>query len=201
MANYFVLSIVAPTTADYYEFEVTGPGRKKHWKYGALFSAQQKDVAKQPPPEPFEIRTSPDYVGPKYIYPEMCWHPIPLMSCRLVAALRDAGVDNLQTYETKLVTTIGENPPPENHYLAVNVVGLVAAADLAKSSTNPDVPDKMISMDFHSLAIDPTKTRDALMFRLAENISAVMVHERVKNVLDQAGFNTLTWYAPEDWAG
>ena len=66
---------------------------------------------------------------------------------------------------------------------------------------NPDVDENLISMDFHSLSIDGFKTHEALMFRLAENISAVLVHERVRTIIDSKGINTLTWYEPEAWAG
>jgi hypothetical protein len=59
----------------------------------------------------------------------------------------------------------------------------------------------MISMDLHSLAIDPSKTRNALMFRLAENTSAVLVHERVRQYVESRGITTLSWYNPEQWAG
>lgn len=36
---------------------------------------------------------------------------------------------------------------------------------------------------------------------LAENTSAVLVHERVKKQVEDAGINTLTWIPPEMWAG
>lgn len=113
----------------------------------------------------------------------------------------DTGVDNLQTFETKLTNIQGKNPPREDHYLAVNILGLVAAADLQKSVTNPAVKEKMISMDFHSLVIDPTKAHDLLLFRLAQNTSAVLVHERVKHAVEAAGITTLNGFRPEEWAG
>jgi len=40
-----------------------------------------------------------------------------------------------------------------------------------------------------------------LMFRLAQNTSAVLVHKRVKEYVDAAGIDTLTWFRPEEWAG
>jgi hypothetical protein len=39
------------------------------------------------------------------------------------------------------------------------------------------------------------------MFRLAENITAVLVHEHVKDQVERGGISTLTWLAPEEWAG
>ena len=83
----------------------------------------------------------------------------------------------------------------------MNIVGLVAAADLAESETGPDVEERILSVDFHSLTVYPQKVRDALMFRLAENVSADLEHERVKNFVEDKGIATLTWLEPEEWAG
>jgi hypothetical protein len=121
------------------------------------------------------------------------------MSRRLVAALQEAGVNNLQTYPTTI--TNPQRDTPADYYLAVNVVGLVAAADFAESETDPESDERVLSVDFHSLTIDPQKARDALMFRLAENISAVLVHERVREHVEAKGITTLTWFEPEEWAG
>jgi hypothetical protein len=59
----------------------------------------------------------------------------------------------------------------------------------------------MISTDFHALSIDESKARGLLIFRLAENITAVLVHEHVKKQVERSGIGTLTWLAPEEWAG
>jgi hypothetical protein len=182
-------------------FKIEAPNcpNKVCWQMGRMFSASEEDEDFRPPTEAIELQTKMDSKAPERIYPELAWNPLPLMSRRLVEALQDSGVDNLQVYETKLANPQGRTPA--NHYLAVNIVGLVAAADMANSETNPAVTAKKISMDFHSLAVDPAKTRDALMFRLAENVSAVLVHERVKNAVTASGVTTLTWFEPEEWAG
>jgi len=201
MAEYFVLDCMSPLHAEHYQLEVGYPANDRRWEAGLLFSESDERETCHPPQEPINVETVEDTEVPPRIYPELTWVPIPLLSRRLVDALKAAGVNNLQTYETKLVTRFGKNPPPEDLYLAVNLVGLLAAADLAKSKTNPEVAEKMISMDFHSLAIDPSKTHDVLMFRLAENVSAVIVHERVKQAVEAKGITSLSWFAPNQWAG
>ena len=201
MTSYYVLDCMSPLRAEHYRFRVGYPANDKRWVAGLLFSATDESDTCQPPEEPIEVRTKESTEEPGHIYPELSWVPIPLMSRRLVEGLKAAGVDNLQTYETKLISRHGENPPPEDHYLAVNLVGVLAAADLTKSKTNPEVADKMISMDFFSLAIDPSKARNVLMFRLAENVSAVIVHERVKLAIEAQGISTLSWFRPEEWSG
>lgn len=198
---YYVLECLSPLDAEHYLLEATGDGADKRWDEGILFSATDERRGFHPPLEPIELNTEADTEEPPRIYAELYWNPIPLFSRRVVAALRAAGVDNLQTYETNLVTTFGKNPPPANHYLAVNIVGTVSAADLKKSELNPDVRERIISADFYSLAVDTDKARDFLMFRLLENITAVLVHGRVKEQVEAAGIDSLTWIPPHEWAG
>jgi hypothetical protein len=173
------------------------------WRMGALLTPTAKWQDDRPPVEPIEIAAEPkkEEKGVESVYPELTWLPIPLMTRRLVTALLNAGVHNLQTFETVLTNVEGKNPPPRNHYLAVNVLGLVAAADMKRSKIPPGMEDELISVDFDSLVIDEAKTMDFLMFRLAENTSAVLVHERVKTMVEAAGIDTLSWIPPERWAG
>lgn len=201
MTEYYVLDCMSSLEAEHYSLDVGYPANDKRWHAGLLFSPRDERETCQPPSEPIEIRTEEGADDPHRIYPELTWVPIPLMSRRLVEALRAAGVDNLQTYETRLVTTHGQNRPAPDHYLAVNVVGLVAAADFAKSKTKPEVLERMISTDFYSLAVDADSARGQLLFRLAENVSAVLAHEHVKKRVEARGIDTLTWMQPEDWAG
>lgn len=200
MSNYYVLDCVEGTGPLQFTLELDRPARRR-WKAGQLFSPDATDRAFQPPTAPIDLQTDIDSKAAERIYPELTWHPIPLMTRRLVNALTAAGVSNLQTYETRLLNPQGSPPPPPDHYLAVNIVGLIAAADLAASETNAAVADKLVSMDFQSLAIDPIKVRDALLFRLGENISAVLAHERLRKAAESAGISTLTWFRPEEWAG
>jgi hypothetical protein len=201
MPKYYVLNCVAPIGVDHFLLQVGAPANDKRWKAGLLFSDQNRSDELQPPPQPIVLRTQPEEGPIPNTYAELYWNPIPLMSRRLVTVLQSAGVDNLQTYETRLESIEGDKPPPPNHYLAVNIVGRVAAADLTKSEMNPESPDRIISTDFNSLSIDEAKARNLLMFRLAENISAVLVHERVREQVERRGIDLLTWYDPAGWAG
>ena len=171
MANYFVLKCVAGGGPLHFALTVN-PSARKYWKMGRVFSGSDEDADFRPPEGTVEIETKIDSKVKERVYPELTWHPIPLMTRRLVTALQSAGVTNLQLYETTLVNPQGNPPPPDDLYLAVNVVGAVEAANLEESETSPEVSERLISADFTSLAIDETKARDLLMFRLAENVSA-----------------------------
>jgi hypothetical protein len=172
---------------------------KECWQMGRVFLPNDEDPDFRPPADVIEVRTKIDSKAAERVYPELTWNPLPLMSRRLVAALQSSGINNLQTYQTRLTNPQGQTPV--DYYLAVNIVGLVAAADLGESLTDPNGTDTLLSVDFQSLTVDPMKSRDALIFRLAENVSAVLVHERVREFVEEAGITTLTWYEPESWAG
>ena len=59
----------------------------------------------------------------------------------------------------------------------------------------------LIDVDFESVTIDETKARDLLLFRLAECVSGIVVHERVKSLSERRGVVGLDFVRPEDWAG
>ncbi len=201
MSNYFVLACEPRPSEAHFDVEVDASVRGKRWKAGILFSASDRREALHPPQEPISLSTVDDTNDPPRVYPEYSSQPIPLMSRRLVAAMQAAGVDNLQLFSTQLNDRRGDPPPAPDHYLAVNIVGCIAAADLARSALNPLVNDRLVSADFHSLAVAEDKTRAALLFRLAENVSAVLVHKQVKEAVERSGIDTLTWYLPREWAG
>ncbi len=80
------------------------------------------------------------------------------------------------------------------------MVGVITAADLANSKFDPEQPENMISMGFDSLAIDSDKTKGALMFRLAESITTILVHEQVVKAVEAAGIPLVRFFKTEDIA-
>ncbi|MBB6091951.1 hypothetical protein HNQ60_000797 [Povalibacter uvarum] len=198
VSNYFVLKCMAGAGPLQFKLE-SDADNKECWQMGMAFSPDHEDSDFHPPTDVLELQTKIDSKAPERIYPELTWNPLPLMSRRLVTALQSAGVDNLQVYETRIANP--QNGAPADFYLCVNIVGAVAAANMAESQFNPDVEDRLISADFTSLTVQPEKSRDLLIFRLAENTSAVLVHERVRRFIESRGIDSLTWFEPESWAG
>jgi len=121
-----------------------------------------------------------------------------LMTERLVKELRQAGVDNLDVYEA--VIRDPETGQTWTDYRAVNVVGVVSCADMARSGTSA-APGELIDVAFEGLVIDEKRARGALMFRLAEAVGGIVVHERVKDHLVKAGFSDLAFHDPGAWIG
>jgi hypothetical protein len=102
--------------------------------------------------------------------------------------LRRCGVDNIDTYPAVLVDNANER---EFRYFAVNILGLVAAADLSKSQWSNFDSAARLDTHFESLAVDPAKARGHLMFRLAEDTGTIIVHAKVKQALESAGIPML----------
>ena len=158
------------------------------WSIGRRFTV--------PVPAPIIVDANPveEYDGPP---PEMNDANILIMSERLVKGLREAGVDNIDTYPALLRNTeTGKTYP----YQAVNIVGLIAAADLSKSEWENFDGSPRFDTTFERLVIDPDAAGGSLMFRLAENTFAIVVHARVRDHLIKSGIDTLTFVEPEDWA-
>jgi hypothetical protein len=107
---------------------------------------------------------------------------IPLVSERLVEVLRQAGVDNLDTYPAQLLDATTGAVVSNCH--AVNVVGLVRAVDMTRSTYDPESEFPMI--EFDRIVIDPAAAGELRMFRLAENPSYILVGQPVKHALDAA---------------
>jgi hypothetical protein len=162
-------------------------GEIRLWKSGKRHT--------RPVPEPIEVRfeTFRGYDGPPV---ELLDLGIPLMSARLAQALVAAGVSNLDLYAVRLVH---EASGRCFDYRAFNVVGLVAAADLAHSEwTSLDGPPS-IDGSFTSLVLDEAACGGRLLFRLAENVNALVVAASVRAHLLAAGFDTLRFREPRDW--
>jgi|GEM_PF-875076 len=144
---------------------------------------------------PIQLELDPYYEG---VFFELDFEPIPLMTRRLYAALIDAGVTNLQVFETVIYDPFGKKDNTD--YLAWNLVGPVSALDISKSEFDTDVPERMISMDISHMVIDEEKAKGHLMFRLAESTNTILVHRKVRRAIEKAGIDTLVFIPADMWA-
>lgn len=183
---FFMLECFSPEEADHAQFTLSDDDELS-WITGRRFA--------EPPKLPFRLSIEPGEDG---VLPELTDVPIPLMTPRLAAALGQAGVANIDFYPTEIHNL--ETGAILRDLLAFNLIGLVAAADLEKSLyAAPD--GLLLSVDFDSLVIDEAKTRGALLFRLAESVNGIVVHETIKNAIEATGIDTLTFMPPEEWVG
>jgi hypothetical protein len=158
------------------------------WNSGRLITARIE--------EPLVYTLDPDYPGkmiPMYNIAET------LMRADLLNALRAAGVDNLQTF--KAVIKDVKSGTDYTDYSAVNIVGVVSAADRDQSTTMEGLDSPLIDAVFDSLVIDEMKAGGALIFRLAEAVGTIVVHERVKQQIEAAQVPGMTFYEPGEYSG
>jgi hypothetical protein len=147
-------------------------------------------------PTPLEFELDPDCPG---IMREMYDTRIPVMRDDLVEAMHAAGVDNLQVFPA--IIRDPETGERYANYKAVNIVGLISALDRAKADVEPGVPFTMVAMLLNSAPLDESRAGDARLFRLAENISMIVIHQSVKEFLQERGFVNLTFTNPAEWSG
>jgi len=168
-------------------FEV---GEVWSWKSGQRFDADERsfDTPIRIPFEPLR-----GYQGPPV---EMRDLGIPIMSERLYKAIVDSGVTNVEWFDAEVLKT---STSERFAYKAYNVVGLVAAADMTKSEWQSDDGIPIADVSFDELVLDETKARGALLFRLAENVNALLVHQRVRDHIEAAGISTVKFMAAQDW--
>jgi len=130
------------------------------------------------------------------IIPPILDEGMPLWRDDVVAAVRSVGVDNFETFDVELLDA--RTNTSLTNYKAVNVLGLVAAADLKRSKHTAHGP-ALVDVDFDSVVIDELKARDLPLFRLAECVTAVVIHKRVMRAL--ATIQGLNFVPPEEWIG
>jgi hypothetical protein len=150
-------------------------------------------------PNPLRYLLESDREDPgmlKALYDEQA---IPLMRADLVEALAAAGVNNLELFPAVIEDPM--NGERHTNYQAFNVLGLVAAADLAASRTMGTGSSTRLGTDFDSLVLDEGKARDLLLFRLAESCSAIVVHERVKLEIERRKIPGIIFYESGQWSG
>lgn len=190
MAAYFMLECFAPMDWDDSALlrAVPRPPGEDSWRFGRAFKTQPRV-----PIEISMVETHCDRLKELYNTDAL------LMTRRLHESLREAGVDNIDVYDT--VIRHPKTGYETRDYVAGNLIGLVAAADLGASNVVGGSADGLLDVDFESVKIDPARARGLLMFRLAENTSAIVVHEKIRDFIGQRGFPQLEFMPPEEWMG
>jgi hypothetical protein len=147
-------------------------------------------------PQPLIYTLDPDYPGkPKPMYVGT----VPVMRDDLVEALNEAGVDNVQFFPAVLRNE--KRKKDYANYQAFNVVGVISCADMTQSKRLTETDSEMIDVDFDQLVIDESKIGGALLFRLAEDVSAIVVHEKIKQHIEDRKIPGMTFYGPGEWSG
>lgn len=160
------------------------------WMSGARFDSTRL------PPNPLRMRYHPETQGT--FLRDLYEAPVCLMSKRLVTALQAGGVDNLDLYPVEILDEkLGKR---HKTHFAVNIVGKIAATDVAGTAFNSGVPERMISAAIDTLLLDERAARGQLLFRLAESVDAIVVHESVREVVEASKLGSLQFLKPAEWS-
>jgi hypothetical protein len=125
---------------------------------------------------------------------------VPIVRADLLQLLQEAGVDNLQLF--KAVIRDPAKRVEHKNYSAFNILGLVAAADMGKSRVMHSRSVTGVDHDFEALALASDRIPgDLLLFRLAESVNAIVVHEKVKQRIEQSTIDGMVFYASGEWSG
>jgi len=166
-----------------------GPDLDELWRDGLPIEKK--------PPLPLNYSLSKGMPGqPKAMYYA---EPIPLMRDDLIQVLSDAGVTNIQFFEATIFDP--DTQVTHTNFKAYNIVGLVHCADMKRSKLISDDSDGLFDVDFSSLYIDESKINGTLLFRLAENVSAIIVHENIKLAIESSKIPGFRFYGPGEWSG
>jgi hypothetical protein len=167
-------------------YEPVNPSIRDRWFAGNRFQKQPK--------EPVIVKIMPkNEQGDLLPY----FGTATLMSDDFYKALREAGVDNLDLYEAIIQSTDGS--VSHRGYKAFNLIGVVRAADLTNTVFNNPPGTQLIDASIDGLGINTTKAKGLLMFRLAEYLGAVIVHENIKNVLQAKRFPHVRFTEPKEF--
>ena len=98
----------------------------------------------------------------------------PLMSKRFLRFFEESGVDNLQVFPAVIKST--EDGTIWEDYFVINVLGMIACADINNSTYDEIMPGHYI---FDELAINADKAKGALLFRLHEHSPTIIMHKSV----------------------
>lgn len=122
-----------------------------------------------------------------------------VMTRRLYHALVQCGVDNMDMYPCEIINK--ETGFSTNDYVAVNLIGLVGALELELSNIPYRTHHAKGENSYGWISHDELKMKKHLMFRFAENTSAVIIHKTVKEYLVSQGFDMLSFVKPKNWIG
>lgn len=152
-------------------------------------------LARSEPANSVEIRAVPHggYAGMPDDFQDM---NVPLMSKRLKEAVESAGVDNIYF---RPVVVRNSDTGEAYEYFAFNLVGLVGAVELARSSLASHDGDFVGDSQIYDLAVEPSRTRGLLMFRLKEKFSVILIHRRVRDAIERAGIATVKFVDPANF--
>lgn len=109
-----------------------------------------------------------------------------IMSKKMYNVFKECGVDNIQSLPLQFIDKKTEEV--RDDYIVFNIIGLVSCGNLDESDTLPLGG----GFYFQNLVIDPAKTHNLFVFRLAESLMDIIVSEDVAKKLEKNNIQGVT---------
>lgn len=190
MTQHFVLDWNASPTIVGHVVDPGATSLANRWTRGRLVEATEVS-------SDLQVQVDSEPGGP---YPDFfTLQQIPIVSDRLLQAMRGAGADNFEAHPIPIVSP---NGTVDGHHL-LNIVGRVACLDKAEAEVSYIDEGVDIVLRMKKLAIDPQRVGDLDLFRLDEFELLILVSERVQSSLEgltgvsllpAAGWSDSVWF-------
>ncbi len=153
------------------------------WMFGQPFTVE--------PEEPIfvAIREDNENLTPLNFYKDP-----PVATKAFIDALVEAGVNNIVTYDVLLRSRTNPSITIDG-YKAINIIGWVKAAG---PGTVYLTDSRIADASMKNVELEPRSIKGLYMFRLAQSMRTIVVHEKVKQYLEAKGFEDLIFTEPGD---
>lgn len=113
---------------------------------------------------------------------------LPVASNEFIEALKEAGVNNIITYDANLETE--DDEVKHTGFKAFNLISIVKPA----GDGNVYIGDKkLFSNSGEELGLAPKPVTGMLMFRITKGMGEIIIHESLKKHLESKGFSDLVY--------
>jgi hypothetical protein len=129
-------------------------------------------------------------------FPDYFETVLPVMSTRMVEALRSSGVSNLDVYPVTLKNQV--DGAERLDYSAVNLIGAVDAVDVAKSPHRLRFGKPYFTGAIH---LDASRTGDLSAFRLVHGPTFIVVSEPLAQRIAALELSAVLLQPTEDYGG
>jgi hypothetical protein len=159
-----------------------GPGRGDGWMLGKKFNGTVST--------PVEITAKEDFddgmLLPLYPTPT-------IMRNDLHEAVVSVGVDNLDVWDA--IVRKADGTLLSDQYKAFNVIGLRSVGP--GTVYMPENPSRMVDASIESLQIGEDQAQGLLLFRLAQSMDIIVVHEKVKTAIEARNIPNIIFIDPQ----
>lgn len=162
-------------------YSLRGPGPGDAWMLGRKFKAAVSS--------PVEITAKEDFDSGTLL---TLYSTPTIMRNDLYEAIVSAGVDNIDVWDA--VIRKADGTLLSDQYKAYNIIGLRSVGP--KTVYMPENPSRMVDASIESLEIREEEAQGLSIFRVAQSIGIIVVHEKVKTAIEARNIPNIIFIDP-----